>query len=161
VGWDWVHLVRRPLFGLLYQPRMNDRWLVCCSRWNENWQGKPKYSEKTCPSATLFTTNSTSPDLGLNPGRRGGKPAINRLSYGTVSSWDLVLPLTYVHRTFRYRELLFCSPACSDTLERANHSLLSHSLRLPGAVWGRMTSNAYLVWNSHSSLNFETHVWKS
>jgi hypothetical protein len=22
VGWDWVHLVRRPLFGLLYQPRM-------------------------------------------------------------------------------------------------------------------------------------------
>jgi hypothetical protein len=22
VGWDWVHLVRRPLFGLLYHPRM-------------------------------------------------------------------------------------------------------------------------------------------
>jgi hypothetical protein len=25
--------------------------------WNEDWQGKPKYSEKTCPSATLSTTN--------------------------------------------------------------------------------------------------------
>jgi hypothetical protein len=24
VGWDWVHLVRRPLFGLLYQPQMID-----------------------------------------------------------------------------------------------------------------------------------------
>jgi hypothetical protein len=24
VGWDWVHLVLRPLFGLLYQPRMID-----------------------------------------------------------------------------------------------------------------------------------------
>jgi hypothetical protein len=24
VGWDWVHLVRRPLTGLLYQPRMAD-----------------------------------------------------------------------------------------------------------------------------------------
>jgi hypothetical protein len=24
VGWDWVHLVRRPLFGLLYQLRMID-----------------------------------------------------------------------------------------------------------------------------------------
>jgi hypothetical protein len=24
VGWDWVHLVRRPPFGLLYQPRMID-----------------------------------------------------------------------------------------------------------------------------------------
>jgi hypothetical protein len=27
--------------------------------WNENWQGKPKYSEKTYPSATLSTTNPT------------------------------------------------------------------------------------------------------
>jgi hypothetical protein len=26
--------------------------------WNEDWQGKPKYSEKTCPSATLSTTKS-------------------------------------------------------------------------------------------------------
>jgi hypothetical protein len=24
VGWDWVHLVRRPLIGLLYQPQMID-----------------------------------------------------------------------------------------------------------------------------------------
>jgi hypothetical protein len=24
VGWDWVHLVRRPQIGLLYQPRMID-----------------------------------------------------------------------------------------------------------------------------------------
>jgi hypothetical protein len=23
------------------------------SRWNVNWQGKPKFSEKTCPSATF------------------------------------------------------------------------------------------------------------
>jgi hypothetical protein len=26
---------------------------------NENWQGKPKYAEETCPSAILFTTNVT------------------------------------------------------------------------------------------------------
>jgi hypothetical protein len=26
--------------------------------WNENWQRKPKYSEKTYPSATLSTTKS-------------------------------------------------------------------------------------------------------
>jgi hypothetical protein len=24
VGWEWVHLVRRPIFGLLYQPQMMD-----------------------------------------------------------------------------------------------------------------------------------------
>jgi hypothetical protein len=25
----------------------------------KNWQGKPKYSDKTCPSAILSTTNPT------------------------------------------------------------------------------------------------------
>jgi hypothetical protein len=38
---------------------------------------KTKYSEKTCP-----TTNPTWPDPGVNPGRRGWKPATNRFSYG-------------------------------------------------------------------------------
>jgi hypothetical protein len=49
--------------------------------WNEDWQGKPKYSEKTRPSATLPTTNPTWQDPRSNQGRRGGKPATNRLSY--------------------------------------------------------------------------------
>jgi hypothetical protein len=52
--------------------------------WNEDWQGKPKFSEKTCPSGTLSTTNPTWPDPCANPGRRGGKPATNRLSYGAA-----------------------------------------------------------------------------
>jgi hypothetical protein len=54
------------------------------SRWNENWQRKPKYSEKTFLNTTLSTTNPTWSDLGSNPGRRGGKPATNSLSYGTA-----------------------------------------------------------------------------
>jgi hypothetical protein len=62
------------------------RWLWWWRIWlNEDWQGKSKYSEKTHPSATLSTTNPTWPDPGLNPGRRGGKPATNRLSCGTAS----------------------------------------------------------------------------
>jgi hypothetical protein len=47
-------------------------------------KGKPKYSKKTCPSATLSTTNLTWHDLGSNKGRRGGKPANNCLRYGTA-----------------------------------------------------------------------------
>jgi hypothetical protein len=39
-------------------PVPDDRW-VWNIWWNENWQGKPKYSEKTCPSATLSTTDPT------------------------------------------------------------------------------------------------------
>jgi hypothetical protein len=77
MGWDWVHLVLRPLFGLLCQPQMiNDD----CGAIGG------KYSDKTCPSSTLSTTNSTWIYPDSNPGRQGGKPATNRLSYGTAKS---------------------------------------------------------------------------
>jgi hypothetical protein len=49
-----------------------------------NSQGRPKYSEKTSPITTLSSMKSTWPDLRSNPGRRDGKPATNRLSYGTA-----------------------------------------------------------------------------
>jgi hypothetical protein len=50
--------------------------------WND-WQGKPKYLEKTCSTATLSTTYPTwCPDE--NPCGGGGKPATNRLRYGTA-----------------------------------------------------------------------------
>jgi hypothetical protein len=39
---------------------------------------------KTCPSATLSTTNPTWTDPGSNPGLRGERPATNRLSHGTA-----------------------------------------------------------------------------
>jgi hypothetical protein len=79
-------------------PASDDRWWVSSSRWNENWQEKPKYLEKTRLSAMLSTTNPTWPDLGSNPDSRGGKPATNRLSYGVaylryVSFVFLCLPL--------------------------------------------------------------------
>jgi hypothetical protein len=86
VGWDWVHLVRRRLFGLTVPTPDCGCWWVWSSRWNENWQGKPKYLGKTCPSAALSTTNPTWLDLGSNRGRRGGKPTTNSLSYGTAMS---------------------------------------------------------------------------
>jgi hypothetical protein len=60
-------------------------WLWEWGIWWNEWQGKPKYSEKTCPDATLSTTNPTWSDPGLNPGRRGGKPATNRFSYGAAA----------------------------------------------------------------------------
>jgi hypothetical protein len=71
-------------------PAPDDRWWwLWRNWWNEYWQVKPKYSENTCPSATLSTTNPTWLDPGLNPGRRGGKPTTNRLSYGAGSSVPL------------------------------------------------------------------------
>jgi hypothetical protein len=76
-------------------PVPDDRWWrLWRNWWNEDWQRKPKYSEKTCPSATLSITNPTWLDPGLNPGRRGGKPATNRLSNGAASIGHMLLGLS-------------------------------------------------------------------
>jgi hypothetical protein len=49
-------------------PAHDDRWWwMWSSRWNENCQGKPKYSDKTCPSANLSITNPKWPNLSSNP----------------------------------------------------------------------------------------------
>jgi hypothetical protein len=51
--WMGDQLVTRPL---LTAPGDCDDEV---GRMNDFWQGKPKYSEKTCPDATLSTTNPT------------------------------------------------------------------------------------------------------
>jgi hypothetical protein len=56
----------RPLTGLLYQPLVidddddddDDDDCGAVSEMNK-WQGKPKFSEKTCASAALSTTDPT------------------------------------------------------------------------------------------------------
>jgi hypothetical protein len=45
--------------------------------------GETEVLGENLPIATLSTTNHIWLDLGSNPRRRNGKPATNRLSYGT------------------------------------------------------------------------------
>jgi hypothetical protein len=40
VGWDWLHSVRRPLFGLLHHLRMMDEW-----EWSSRWKWMAKDTE--------------------------------------------------------------------------------------------------------------------
>jgi hypothetical protein len=54
----------------------------------DDCQRRQKYSEKTCPSAVLSTTDPKLCYLDSNPGRRGGKPATNRLSYDIAADKD-------------------------------------------------------------------------
>jgi hypothetical protein len=54
--------------GLLYQLQMIGDGICGSNWWNGDWQAKPKYSEKTCPSATLPITNPTRLGPGLQPG---------------------------------------------------------------------------------------------
>jgi hypothetical protein len=53
-------------------------------QWNKINRGKPTTRRKTCPSATLSSTNLTWTDPGSNPGLRGERPVTNRLSHGTA-----------------------------------------------------------------------------
>jgi hypothetical protein len=47
--------------------------------------GKTEVLGENLPQHHFYPSqNPTRPDPGLNPGRRGGKPATNRLSYGAV-----------------------------------------------------------------------------
>jgi hypothetical protein len=65
-------------------PAPGDRWWWLWSNWwNEDLQGKPKYSEKICPSATLSITNPT----WSNPGSRGEDLDPLILDLGTRWRW--------------------------------------------------------------------------
>jgi hypothetical protein len=74
--------------------------------WDKNWQGKPKYSEKTCPTATLSTINLTWAVLGLNPGLCCEKPSAILLIYDTfscaneISSSEIFFVVIYFHFMF-------------------------------------------------------------
>jgi hypothetical protein len=84
IVWDGVQTGSTQHVGHLLAYCTCSGWLWGWRIWWNEWKGKPKYSEKTCPGATLPTTNPTWPAPGLNPGRRGGKPATNRFSYGAA-----------------------------------------------------------------------------
>jgi hypothetical protein len=70
--------------GLLCQPRMIVKMIVekqmeCRLEGETEVLGENLPQRHFCPPQ-----NPTWPDPGLNPGRRGGKPATNRLSYGAA-----------------------------------------------------------------------------
>jgi hypothetical protein len=65
--------------GLLCQPRVIVKMIV------EKQMECRLAGETEVLGENLPSQNPTWPDPGLNPGRRGGKPATNRLSYGAAS----------------------------------------------------------------------------
>jgi hypothetical protein len=53
-------------------------------QWNEIDRENRRTRGKTCPNATLSTTNPTWTEPESNPGLCGGRPAANRLSHDTA-----------------------------------------------------------------------------
>jgi hypothetical protein len=82
---SWIELGLSPLGSSATNwtvvPAPDDRcaWRIW---WNENWQGNRSTRRKPAPMP--FYPPQIPHELGSNPGRRGGKPAPNRLIYGTA-----------------------------------------------------------------------------
>jgi hypothetical protein len=75
--------------GLLYKPQMIDEDEFGAIGGMKIGRGNRSTRRKPVPAPLCPTTNPTWPDPGSNPGRHGGKPATNLLSYGAVA-WCLI-----------------------------------------------------------------------
>jgi hypothetical protein len=123
LGWNWVHLVRRPLFGLLYRPRMMDddgcRALYGMRMIRET----EVLGENPCPRATLSTINPTRPDWDRT------RFAISSLGY-TVSNDSITI---------------------NNDLVQSDHGMVRHlrggtAGRLRHEVRGLVNTNTKRVW---------------
>jgi hypothetical protein len=59
-------------------------------KWNDIDRKNQRTRRKTCPSATLSTTNPTWSDLATNPGLRGERLVTNCMSNGTALNYTLI-----------------------------------------------------------------------
>jgi hypothetical protein len=85
---------------------------------------------KTCPSATLTTTNPTWIDPGSNPGLRGERPATNRPSHGTATPglfafpWLLSVSTSFQILTEAYFKFTFLPPPLNK-LHQISHNVMA------------------------------------
>jgi hypothetical protein len=96
VGWDWVHLVPRPLINFLYHPRMIDEWGAVGGMRID--RGNRSTLRKLAPRAILLNINPTWYDLELNQNRRGGKAAAEaRPFYNLKSTMNKMTELLFLN----------------------------------------------------------------
>jgi hypothetical protein len=77
---NWVHSTLRPLIDLLCQPRV----IMMMEKLVEWLAGETEVIGENLPQCR-FVHHKSHILSGRDPGRRGGKPATNRLSYGTAN----------------------------------------------------------------------------
>jgi hypothetical protein len=79
--------------GLLYKPQVIDEGDCGAIGGIKIGRGNRSIRRKPAPAPLCPPQIPHDQTPGSNPGRRGGKPATNRLSYGAALSWKILLPL--------------------------------------------------------------------
>jgi hypothetical protein len=111
-----------------------DYWQIWSNRWNADWHGNPKSSEKAYTRATSSTINPTQRDLRLNPDSRDGKPATNRptIASPTPTPCTLVCAwfLEYItlHRRFLRHMAIIMVSSDSNMHDRLQSNFFSQIL---------------------------------
>jgi hypothetical protein len=101
--------------GLLCQPWMIVKMIVE-KQMECRLAGENLPQRHFCPSQ-----NPTWPDQSLHPGRRGGKPASNRLSYGAAYMYGYNKVYNYYFLTKYLTNSIQPSPSWEDTRRSAAH----------------------------------------
>jgi hypothetical protein len=92
VGWNGVHYYSGHYWPIVPVPDDDGCWV-----WSSGWyarQGKPKYSEKTCPSVASSTTNPTWPDPGSNSAAAVGSRRL--------TAWTTAQPIMITWHVFQW-----------------------------------------------------------
>jgi hypothetical protein len=95
--------------GLLYLPWVIVRMENLVER---RLAGEPKYSEKTCPSDTFFTTNPTCPDSVSNLGHCGGNQQLSTWALAWPDHTEITIPLFAAQLLIKYGMTYF-TVACT------------------------------------------------
>jgi hypothetical protein len=90
--------------GLLCQPRVIVNMMIVGKQMECRLAGETEVLGENLPQSHFCPSqNPTWPDPDLNPGRRGGKPATNRLSYGAANTQvNIILPFVSKFVSFIY-----------------------------------------------------------
>jgi hypothetical protein len=153
-GGDVRLLALRPLLAYCASLGWQWRWLWR-SRWNVDWQGKLKFSEKTCPSATFV--HHKIPHDQIRLWTRAAAVGTRRLTVWAMARPQLFLPwslirvlvwLCNVMGVATYlsqwcRRLLNLKTEYNNMLQKVKFSVLSsasdHEKILVYRRWGKMT----------------------
>jgi hypothetical protein len=99
---NWVHSACRPPIGLLYLPRMIMRMENLVEWW---LTGETEVLGENLPQCHFVHHKSHMTWSGASPGRRGGKPASSRSSYGTAMKLAMTTVFYDAVRILDYIEL--------------------------------------------------------